>query len=148
MDSEVKIRRFKPSDLERVLSIERMSFPTPWSRVSFKRVHLANPNRFIVAEIGSKVVGYGIWQLKRTLGHLLNLSVDERHRKKGIGSTLLKTIEQKMTEKEAEYCQLEVRAGNFTARKFCLNRGYEKVERKRGYYPDGVDAIIMKKDLC
>ncbi|WP_431272740.1 hypothetical protein [Dankookia sp. P2] len=42
---------------------------------------------------------------------------------------------------------LEVAAGNAAARGLYQGLGFAEVSRRRRYYPDGSDALVMRRDL-
>ncbi len=154
---ELEVRRFKISDLDRVSSIEKDSFPTPWSKSMFRNMHNNNQAGFKVAVLGSEVVGYVIYRVELSvnpseigyekIGHLLNLAVKKGYRRRNIGSSLLKETEEYFGREGADEVWLEAREGNQAAREFYLKKGFKDMGVRRAYYPDGTNAIIMRKKI-
>ena len=154
--SNLEIRKVEHRDLDRILSIERSSFPTPWPKYMFEVMFSRNREGFMVAVVESEVVGYGIIRIEKNLrfggqnleevGHLLDLAVSEGYRGDNIGSALLEELENHVKHEVGEIW-LEVREGSQSARQFYLNNGYEDVGIKNSYYPDGMNAVIMRKKL-
>ena len=153
---QLTIRPFKPSDLDSVYDIERKSFPHPWSRIQFRLSYRINPCGFLVAVGNGKVVGYVIvemakriepqeLQLRRCV-HLLNIAVDPRLRRKGVGKALMEAITVRVREEGVKNIWLEVRASNSTARNFYSRIGFQEKGRKPRYYMSE-DAVVMMKEL-
>lgn len=150
------IRPFCVEDLKRVNEIEAISFRAPWPGSFFKYQHGRAPDLFLVAVDGDEVAGYVVGELREIMfsgvshrfkmGHILNIVVDNRHRRRGVGTRLIKEIESRLGEKNAMKINLEVRESNTTARSFYQRQGYEEIGRVRAYYPDE-DAVIMCKTL-
>ena len=99
---QLTIRPFEQSDLDGVCSIERRSFPHPWTGFEFKLSHWRNPLGFLMALRNGKVVEYVIAEAVKRLEprtfrsrkreHLLNLAVDPSFRREGIGKALVEAI--------------------------------------------------------
>ena len=87
----VHIREMTEGDLDGVLEIERMTFPSPWSRALFERELVTPFARSFVGlrkETG-QLAGYLCFWLVEQEGHILNLAVHPQHRGQRIGSRLL-----------------------------------------------------------
>lgn len=150
------IRQFQLSDLDDICIIERLSFPHPWSESEFKLCYRREPQLFLVAVMNEKIIGYVIAQVVSSLdpkefrfkrrGHLVNIAVHPDFRRKGIGKTLIKTINDYLQEKGLEDVFLEVRASNSIAKIFYLSMDFEEKGRKFGYYLTE-DALVMVKEF-
>lgn len=145
------IRPFRVVDLDKVYEIECNSFPYPWSRFLFKRLHYKNPLGFLVAVRNDEVIGYGIVEIVRRrglkselkrFGHLLNLAVDPPFRRKGVGGELVSALILYMQGKGVEDILLEVRVSNSVARNFYSKWGFKEVGQKILYYWNE-DAVVM-----
>lgn len=154
---EVEIRSCKKEDLEEVYAIERGSFPTPWSRFLFENLLLRSSGDFLVAVDGETVVGYAIAIVERNFefwgfrfgerGHLLNIAVEKGKRRRGIGTSLLRAIIDRLRKKDIADVWLEVRARNVGARKFYQDLGFQESGLVNHYYLNGDDAVIMTRRL-
>jgi ribosomal-protein-alanine N-acetyltransferase len=78
---------------------------------------------------------------------LYSLAIDLIYQKKGLGSYIVNYLECKCIELKRECIRLEVRKDNKKARRFYTRNGFEAYDIKKGYYPDGTDAILMQKDF-
>ena len=131
------IRIFTPSDMDRILEIEAQAFPkSPYSRRIFTSLYRSNPSTFLVYEEGEEILGYLVYTLE---GHIISIAVDPRHRRKGIGTQLVREV---FRNSRGEFIWVEVRETNTGAQAF-----YEKLAfRKRGVIPRYYwteDAYIM-----
>lgn len=150
------IRPFRMADIDRVYDIERRSFPYPWPRFMFRRLHYRDPQGFLVAERNGEVIGYGIAEIVKRVGllrsgpkrrgHLLNLAVDPRFRRQGVGNALVKALILYLQERGVGDVWLEVRVSNSAARKFYSKSGFKEVDQKILYYWNE-DAVIMNLNL-
>lgn len=135
--------------VERVLEIEALSFPMPWSRQSFEFELTENEFAYyIVALVNQQVVGYaGAW-LVLDEAHITNVAVHPDFRGKKIGRLLMTELIRRVLVKGALKMTLEVRLSNHIAQKLYQSLGFEPMGRRRRYYSDNnEDAIIMWKDL-
>ena len=73
--------------------------------------------------------------------------VDKEFRNKGHALELLDFAEKNLKEKGIEKIFLEVRAGNFVAQKLYEKRGFTIISKRKGYYADGEDALVMAKEI-
>lgn len=145
MPPEVYLDRMTLADVDGVLAIERLSFPTPWSRQSFVQEMTENIYaHYIVARSGSTVVGYaGMWVVLDE-AHVTNVAVHPEWRGKKIGEGLMQGLMDLARQKGATRMTLEVRASNHVAQALYHKLGFEASGLRRGYYTDTrEDAIIM-----
>jgi ribosomal-protein-alanine N-acetyltransferase len=142
--------------LDKVNEIERASFSSPWPLSFFDHLHEKNPELFLVAEINGQIVGFVIGEIRQILlrgipllskvGHIMNLVVDEKWRKRGVGTLLMGKIEENFRGKHSTKAILEVRESNTEARRFYKSNGYSEMGRVKSYYFDE-DAVIMSKPM-
>jgi ribosomal-protein-alanine N-acetyltransferase len=140
------IQEMTKEDLEEVLRIERVSFPTPWSRGLFER-ELVIPfaKAFIAREVpADSLVGYLCFWLVASETHILNLAVDPRRRRQGIGTRLLEYGIDYCRGKGVQEITLEVRRSNYKAISLYRHFQFQPWGVRGGYYSEnGEDAIVM-----
>ncbi len=137
-----------------ILSIERQSFPNPWSQDMFFALFQIHPKGFYVADKDEEIVGYGIilneGRLSRLeskkMAHLLNLAVARQYRNQGIGLSILKAMESELKKDSINKIYLEVRVQNKDAVAFYFKLGFRKTRIIERFYEDD-DAILMIKDI-
>jgi len=141
----VAIRRLAYSDLPAVLSIERRSFPTPWSLAMFV-LELSKPSGICLAATeGDSVLGYLVCSRYDQVWHLMNVAVAPERRRAGIARGL---IEQLVEEGGGRLpFTLEVRVSNRPAIAMYERLGFRSAGVRPRYYQDnGEDALIMWLD--
>lgn len=78
-------------------------------------------------------------------GHLCNLGVSPKYRRRGIGKLLVSRVEHQCALELATGVQLEVRVSNTGAQRFYQKMGYHPVFGIDQYYANGEDALVMMK---
>ena len=137
------IRRLTYADLPQVIAIERRAFPAPWSLAMFV-LELSKPAGICLAAVeGKTVVGYLICSRYDTVWHIMNVAVDPKLQRKGIGSAMLGDLLREVGDDRARYT-LEVRQSNAAAIRLYERFGFRAAGLRRRYYQDnGEDAVIM-----
>lgn len=145
---KLMIRKMKVVDLDRILEIERKSFPNPWSRNAFLYEIESEVSYPWVVELDNEIVGYSIHWLILDEAHLSNIAVAPLHRGKGIGKFLLEKIIESVKKKGAKILTLEVRVSNINAICLYTKMNFKVVGIRKNYYTNPVeDAFIMMKNL-
>lgn len=143
------IRRAVPEDIPAIVGIEKDSFIDPWEQPVFLEALTYYPTTYFVAVCDGMVVGFVVGGLEDTgeniYGHLCNLGVAPRYRRKGIAKLLVSRVEHQFALELATGVQLEVRVSNTTAQRFYRRLGYRDVFVIDQYYANGEDAIVMMK---
>jgi len=78
---------------------------------------------------------------------ILALAVTPWVRRQGHGAALLAAAEARAAVGGAEAMYLEVADHNHTARALYIGAGYTLAGRRRAYYRDGGDALVLRKRL-
>ena len=139
------IRRLAYSDLPAVISIERRSFPTPWSLAMFV-LELSKPSGICLAATdGDQLLGYLVCSRYDQVWHLMNVAVAPERRRAGIARGL---ISQLVAEAGGKLpFTLEVRVSNRAAIAMYERLGFRSEGVRPRYYQDnGEDALIMWLD--
>ena len=143
---EVRVRRLAYSDLPSVISIERRSFPTPWSLAMFV-LELSKPSRASASppRVGEELAGYVVCSRYDQVWHLMNVAVSPDHRAKGVAGALLRRLFEEGRGKLP--FTLEVRVSNHRAIGMYEYFGFRSAGvRPRYYHDNGEDALIMWLD--
>lgn len=78
---------------------------------------------------------------------ILTLAVVPAARRRGLGAALLAAAMAAARARGAEAMFLEVAEGNAAARALYRSFGFAEVGRRRRYYPDGSDALVLRRGL-
>ena len=129
------IRRFDVSDLEGIIEIENKSFPkSPYDKEAILVYSAIYSDSFLVYEEEGKILGYAIFEPS---GHVISIAVDPDHRRKGIGTVLMKKALEKL-----KTAWIEVKSRNLIAQRFYEGLGFKKKGLVKNYYRAD-DGLIM-----
>jgi ribosomal-protein-alanine N-acetyltransferase len=145
LTQEVSVRRLAYSDLPAVISIERRSFPTPWSLAMFV-LELSKPSGIcLAASAGEELLGYVICSRYDQVWHLMNIAVAPERRGGGVAGQLMRSL---LGEAQGKLpFTLEVRVSNRRAIAMYERFGFRPAGvRPRYYHDNGEDALIMWLD--
>lgn len=141
---EPLMRRAESADLTQVAGIEAASYPTPWPEHFFARCLEIGYEFWVVSE-RDRVLAYAVMSFQGGVAHLMNLCVDSRQRRKGLGRKLLAHLIE-LAQKRQSGLFLEVRASNFPARELYRRAGLQVLGLRRNYYDSdnaSEDAVVM-----
>jgi len=153
-----RLRRFQPNDLERVMHINRVCLPENYATYFFMDLCERFPETFLVAEEDGELMGYVMCRIETGLpgfgllgiakrGHVISIAVLPEHRRKGVGTALMREAMSGMKVYKAKECYLEVRVSNTPAVKLYEKLGFAASKTVHSYYADGEDAYIMHLKL-
>jgi len=141
----LEVRRLTYSDLPAVLSVERRSFPTPWSLAMFV-LELSKPSGVcLAASAGDELLGYLVCSRYDQAWHLMNVAVAPERRRSGVARRLIGRLLEE-AGRELPFT-LEVRVSNLPAISMYEQLGFRSAGVRPRYYQDnGEDALIMWLD--
>ena len=147
MRPQLLIRPARLEDLDEMMAIELVSFPTPWSerllRTEIKRAGAI----YLAAEHRGETIGYvGMWVYAGE-GHICTLAVAPGWRGRGVGEVLVLIVLGEAAQRGVQSVELEYRVSNLPAESLYGKLGFRSVGRRPGYYRDtGEDAILAATD--
>jgi ribosomal-protein-alanine N-acetyltransferase len=142
----VSLERFRWWHVEQVLPIERELFqPEPWTAHHFWS-ELGQPQtRHYLVAVDGGVVGYAGYCDYPDEGFVQTIGVAPHRQGEGIGALLLDALLTHAATLPPKPVLLEVRADNEPAQRLYETRGFRRSGVRRGYYPGGVDALVMTR---
>ncbi len=84
---------------------------------------------------------------RRGAGHIITIDVLPEARRSGLGSRLLAEAEERLRASSCTTVRLETAVDNTSALAFYKRHKYDLVRTIPRYYPGGVDALVLRKDL-
>ena len=139
------IRTFRPSDLQDIAVLADRTLGENYNPGIYTAVHQTNPEGFIVCHEGNDLIGFAVAVPEENDLRILMLSIHERYRRRGIGSSMLKELVSRFLAKGFKKLVLEVREGNDGAIEFYRNRGFEIESMIPNYYSTGESAYRMTR---
>src|ERR1035438_5668359 len=147
MPSEFTIRRFRLSDMDKLLKIERAIFPRDaYDRNLFTEYFNTCGDLFLVLVRGGIICGYMLTCI-RPRPEIVSIAVQPAQRRKGAARLLLESTIRRLRRHPVDRLNLMVRVKNRAARKFYVKYGFVKIRVVRQYYDDGTDGFLMSKNL-
>lgn len=141
------IRAAHADDLAALVVVEASCFgPEAWSE-RILASELSAARLLLVAEREGAVVGYVDVSLAVDVADLLRVAVLPEHRRRGLADALLVEAHAVAAAEGAERILLEVADQNVAALGLYRRSGYDEISRRRRYYRDGSDALVLEKSL-
>jgi len=156
------IRDFQPTDFDTLWRIDQACFP---AGVSYSRAELqtymrrrgsftllavkdAASKASGVATLDSAVGGFIVAEAdRRGSSHIITIDVVKNARRSGVGSLLLQAAEERLRAARSRSVELETAVDNLTALSFYKRHGYTLIRTIPRYYSNGVDALVLNKEL-
>ncbi len=142
------IRPASLAEVTAIWAIEKLSFPSPWSRWSFLAELGQRHSRTLVigppASQPWQTWGYLIFWVVADEMHILNLAIHPDHRRRGLARQLLQEGLRQARALGVITAWLEVRPSNAAARALYASLGFKQVGRRPRYYDDTQeDALLL-----
>ena len=146
-----EIRLAKISD---ALSIAEMSRDLiesglGWSWTPSRLVREINEkySNVVVAHEGNDIIGFAVMKYLEGEARLNLFGIHPNHRRKGVGTRMIKWLEETALINGNGVVYLETRLRNHGAREFYKSLGYKVIQRLPGYYKGRETAVAMAHDL-
>jgi len=146
--AKYEVDSIRVEDLEEIVAIENISFPSPWPKRIFEReIQAQNSYKRVIRFSGSVVAYIVTWTIYDEV-HILNIAVHPDFRKMGLGEMLLRDCIGTSVERDLKFAILEVRTSNIGAIKLYEKIGFRTLRVRKKYYSDtGEDALVMMYEL-
>lgn len=148
---EIRLCAMEIDHLPAVLRIEGNSLNPPASEALWKKelATLHSRNYVAVARPGGteEIIGFINYWIVAGEVQLNSIAVKREYRRMGVAGRLLETMAASAVTEGATVATLEVRAANEPAIKLYEKHAFVIKGRRKRYYDDGDDALIMWSDL-
>lgn len=151
------LRPYEESDFEAIYALDVLCFTSRFrfSRTMMKEVVTARDGLVLLAcEHGQEeesLFGFcaGIFEQAEgeRICYISTLDVSPEHRGKGVGRTLLRSLELQAGQAGATWMALHVHIANDNAVRLYTAMGYSRLRRERGFYGAGFDAWVYSKAI-
>jgi ribosomal protein S18 acetylase RimI-like enzyme len=122
------VRRFQDRDAERVAALWREVFPDapPWNdpHADIERKRAVQSELFFVATEGDRIVGTAMGGYDGHRGWVYYVAVSPGHRRRGVGASLMRAVEDALEGRGCHKLNLQVRSSNREAVEFYRRLGY------------------------
>lgn len=155
---EFTVRDYHPEDFNTLWEIDQACFPlgVAYSRYEL-RIYIRRPGAStLVAESlhadpntpGKQILGFIVAERsRRGAGRIITIDVRTSARRHRVGSTLLEAAEARLRSANCRSVRLETAVDNTPAIAFYKRHGYHLIQTIPHYYSNGVDALLLERDL-
>jgi ribosomal-protein-alanine N-acetyltransferase len=143
---ETHIRWMIRRDMPGVLAIEAAFFgKDAWDEEAFLRcLRRRNCIGMTVEEKDTeRVIGYMVYELHKAKLHVINLAVEPRSFRQGVGRVMIDKLVSKLSNQRRNRISVDVRERNLGAQLFFKSCGFQAVRVDRGYFEGEEDAYRM-----
>lgn len=130
-------------NIDEIFYVEQNCFSDAWTKEMLES-EISGAFSVTVTEIrDGKTVGFALGRVVADEAELFKIAVLPEYRRQGIAKKVLNELHEKMREKGAAKCFLEVRSQNESAVALYEKLGYTKMRTIARYYSDD-DALAME----
>ncbi|MGA8502407.1 MAG: N-acetyltransferase [Candidatus Sulfotelmatobacter sp.] len=156
-DVPFTVRDFQPADFETLWRLDQECFPPgiSYSQAELKHYMRRSRSFTLVVEDAAVTSGEGLVAGfivaeadGRGQGHIITIDVIASARRFGLGSLLLGSAEDRLRAAGCRSIELETAVDNSSALAFYKRHGYSVIKTFPRYYSNGVDALVLQKDLA
>lgn len=146
----MQLREYRPEDFELLWELDQRCFEPD---IAYSRRELGHYLRSkvaicLIAWEWQTLLGFVVGHSDpRNFGHVVTLDIDPAQRHSGIGSTLMRALEERFKEAGCKSIFLEVAVNNRAALSFYNKHGYSVLKTLRHYYPGELDGLLMGKKV-
>lgn len=146
--SAPRIREMRAADVASVAALARASLPEAWTPEGFT-AELSKATSVCLVSLGpdDAIEGLGVGSVAADELEIDVVAVDPSARRRGVGRALVVALLDAAGARGAASAHLEVRAGNASALALYAACGFAPSGRRRAYYRDGEDALLLTRAL-
>ncbi len=152
------IRNYREEDFKTLLAIDQSCFAQGIAYSAFElKTYIKRKGSFtFVAESSehgedkggeTSIMGFIVGEQARGMGHIITIDVRAEARRHRVGSALLELAEKQLRLWKINGVRLETAVDNISALSFYKRHGYHVIKTIPRYYSNGVDALLLEKDL-
>ncbi len=141
----MRIEKLKRRDLRKLLPIESLVFPEPWSPEVFNsELALRKGRLYRAAWEGEDLAGYIGFLIVDDEAHMTTIATAPAYQRSGLAITMIVDAMRSLLESGVKHISLEVAANNKPAQSLYRRFGFAPVGVRKNYYPvTGQDALVM-----
>jgi ribosomal-protein-alanine N-acetyltransferase len=145
-----RLRKYQPQDFEALYAIDQACYQPG---IAYSRRDLRNYLRFpgadcLVAENDNQIAGFILTAHDGHWAYIITIDVLEPNRRHGVGTMMLSEAERALSANGVQQVALETATNNASAIAFWKKHGYRTQGIRKDYYPGGIDAYSMLKQIA
>ena len=136
------IRKMRIEDVDVIYELECLLFgQSAWPKETL--IQDMESFEFDVLIDQNQIIGYCSLMVSDQFADVLNIGVHPNYRQQGYGTMLMKHMIATADRNEVDNITLEVRVSNKNAISLYESLGFVSVAKRKQYYQDGEDALLM-----
>lgn len=140
------IRPATPRDLAALADLHARAFARAWDELAMKNL-LDGRGVFALVAQEDDLNGFILARVAADEIEILSVAISPDMRQRGLASQLLEQACHRAIGEGAVRIFLEVAAANQPARNLYEKYGFREVGRRKAYYEDGDDALVLSAEL-
>lgn len=143
----VHVRWMIRRDMPEILAMKESPYLERWSEEDFLS-HLRQRNEIgMVAELGEKIVGFMVYELRRKSLFIHRLAIHSGYERRAIGSQMVQKLKGKLSSHRRVSLDFRIHERNVGAQLFLKSQGFQSLGIHRGAFgsDDGYDFTYMHR---
>ncbi len=140
---EINIVNVQENYIDDIFAIESKEIIVPWSKDALLSLIRQQNIIFRVMLLDDEVIGYYSFQKVFDEGYINNIAIKREYQSKGYGTKLFEDLIERAKKFEVNALTLEVEVDNDRAIKLYKKFGFQEEGRRKNFYLNKKDAIIM-----
>ncbi len=143
------LRAYQSEDLPTLYAIDQACYPPgiAYSKRMLRWFLERGGAQCLIAEMDGKIAGFVLADQEDESAHLITIDVLSSHRRRGVATALLDTLEHTLAARGVHRVELETAIDNHPGIAFWKKHGYRTLDVLQRYYLDRIDAYSMYKSL-
>lgn len=134
-----------PAHARLIAGMHHICFAEPWNEKAMAEL-LALPGVYGWLAAGEETPeGFVMARIAADEAEILTLLVLPPYRRHGLARRLLEAALDNAKVQGVEKMYLEVASSNDSARQLYIKIGFKQVGRRKGYYGEGIDALLLAR---
>lgn len=145
----ILLRSYEPHDFAALHKLDQSCFlpGISYSKTTLRYFLTLGSADCVVAAEENHIVGFVLSEENPPLAHIITLDVAEKHRRLGVGTAMLRQLEENLALRGVRSILLETATDNEAAVAFWKRHGYRIEATLKRYYLRQIDAYEMRKLL-
>ena len=146
----IQILSLRKKDLDKIIEIENESFVNSWTINDYINEMTHNPFAYylkLIDKDSQEIMRFVGFYIMFEHAEISKIAIAKKYRGYKLSKLLLTDVIKRISLANCENITLEVRVSNIVAINLYQKLGFEIINTRKKYYPDGEDAYLMNKNL-
>ncbi len=146
-DSQIEVISLHVPHLNKCVELDEKTLDGLWTKKQWE-IELSDPSRLCIGiQCASEIIAFACGWIVLDELQITAIAVNPNHQKLGIGKKLTSLLLNKAKALGVKEATLEVENKNTSARALYKSLGFKVTGRRKNYYKNGSEALILWKNL-